>query len=72
MTDDTQIRAECRNCGASIDPGYLGPCFACNQSAGKDVYVTMTTKVVVTPSMEARGIEQGKGRSNYFVRIQHL
>jgi hypothetical protein len=72
MADDTQMRAECRNCGASVDLGSVGPCPTCNRSAGKDVYVTMTTKVVVTSSMEARGIEQGKGRSKYFVRIQQL
>jgi hypothetical protein len=30
----------------------------------------MTTKVEVIPGMEARGIEQGKGRSKYFVRVQ--
>jgi hypothetical protein len=70
MAGDTEIRAECRHCKAPVDPAYVRPCPACGQAAGKDVYVTLTSKVVVTPSMEARGIEQGKGRSKYFVRIQ--
>jgi hypothetical protein len=70
MADDTHMRAECRNCGASVDLGSVGPCPTCNRSAGKDVYVTVTTKVVVASSMMARGVEEGKGLSNYFVRIQ--
>jgi len=71
VEDDTKVRAECRNCGASVDPGYAGPCPACNQSAGKNVCLTITTKVTTASSMKALGVEEGKGLSNFFVRIQH-
>jgi hypothetical protein len=53
-----------------MDPTYIGPCEVCGKNAGKNVYVTMTAKVEVVPGMEARGIEPGKGRSKYFVRVQ--
>jgi hypothetical protein len=53
-----------------MDPTYIDPCEVCGKNAGKNVYVTMTAKVEVVPGMEARGIEPGKGRSKYFVRVQ--
>ncbi len=62
-------RAECRHCRAPLEISHTGPCPGCGQEWGKNYFVTVTSKVVASGSMEARGIEQGRGRSAYFRRI---
>jgi hypothetical protein len=51
MTEGVEMRAECRNCNGALEPSHLGPCPHCGEEAGKNVYVTATTKVEVAPSM---------------------
>lgn len=40
MADGTEVRAECKNCGAPLDPSHMGPCPSCGELAGKKAYVT--------------------------------
>ncbi len=67
---EEERRAECRNCKTPLEASHTGPCPRCGLEAGKNIRVTLSSKVAVSDSIEARGIEQGSGRSAYFQRVQ--
>ena len=67
MTDGTEVREECKNCGASLEPSHVGPCPSCGERAGKKVYVTATVTARSKVSATAAVIKRWEQRYKFLL-----
>jgi hypothetical protein len=67
VTDGTEVREECKNCGASLEPSHVGPCPSCGERAGKKVYVTATVTTRSKVSATATVIKRWEQRYKFLL-----
>ena len=78
---DNDPRAECRACGASLDPSSAEPCPNCGRTDTKKVYKTVVAQVSATGDISGRKSIGRTGRSGqvllhnrrtYHLSVQHF